>query len=131
MMRSLRRILCSSLLILCWIGGTGAAKRNYTHMRVLASGYCPCTTCCGHLSPGITKTGRSASKAGIATQDSVIPTGSRVDIPLDSYYNRGRWILADDVGGAIKGRRIDIRFKTHQEAKKFGKRWMVIRVWEK
>ncbi|MBD3408512.1 MAG: hypothetical protein GF411_20480 [Candidatus Lokiarchaeota archaeon] len=102
-------------------------------VQVVSTGYCPCSICCGKDADGKTCTGRDAYLEGVAVDPSIIALGSRIDIP---GYNRGSnsngsWILADDVGGAIKGHRIDVRFKTHGEAKKWGKKKIKIRVWTK
>jgi 3D (Asp-Asp-Asp) domain-containing protein len=91
----------------------------------VATGYCPCAICCG-TADGITSTGASAHRKGVATDPRHIPTGSRLDIP-----GIGSWLPADDIGGAIKGNRIDVRFATHAEARAFGKKRLEIRVWTK
>jgi len=99
-----------------------ASKR----IKVEATAYCPCKKCCGKFADGVTATGRDASKAGVAVDPKVIPLGSHIDIP-----GYGNWILADDVGGAIKGNRIDVRFSSHQDALNWGRREIIIRVWPK
>ncbi|NCA80244.1 MAG: hypothetical protein EOM76_08695 [Sphingobacteriia bacterium] len=104
-----------------------------TYLEVKATAYCPCKVCCGANADGITATGRDAFLAGVATDPEIIPLGSRVDIP---FYNRGAnkngsWILADDTGLAIKGKRVDVRFKTHKEAVEWGVKNIIIRIWEK
>lgn len=95
-------------------------------MTVIVTAYCACSICCGASADGKTATGRSAALKGVAVDPKLIPLGSRLDIP-----GYGNWQLADDVGGAIKGKHIDIRFKTHKEAKKWGTRKLKIRVWKK
>jgi len=102
-------------------------------LKVIATAYCPCPKCCGKFADGKTATGRDAKLPGVAVDPKIIKHGSRVDIP---NYNRGSngngsWILADDVGGAIKGNKIDVRFKTHGEARKWGKKTIKIRIWTK
>lgn len=76
--------------------------------------YDACTACCGK-SDGITKSGKVA-KAGrtIAVDPSVIPLGSIVEIDGVQY-------TAEDTGGNIKGKVIDIYFDTHAEALDYGK----------
>ena len=101
------------------------------HLFVKATAYCPCSRCCGKGSPGITKRGTDAWKPGVAVDRNVIPLGSHIDIP---GYKRGpnkngSWILCDDIGGAIEGNEIDVRFKTHREALKWGEKNIKIRVW--
>ena len=69
-----------------------------------------------------TATGRSARKPGLAVDPRVIPLGSRVYVP-------GHGILvADDTGGAIRGRRIDIRLMSRGECSRRGVKHMTVRV---
>ena len=76
--------------------------------------YCPCTKCCGKWANGITSTGVTAqANRTIAVDPSIIPYGTRVLIDGNEY-------VAEDCGGAIKGKRIDIYFDTHQEALQWG-----------
>ena len=56
----------------------------------------------------------------IAVDPRVIPLGTRVYIP-----NYGI-AVADDTGGAIVGKRIDIAFDTHREAMSFGRQTIEI-----
>lgn len=75
--------------------------------------YCPCYFCCGKTD-GITYTGSSAtSNHTVAVDPSVIALGSTLIINHQEY-------TAEDIGGAIKGNKIDIYFDTHQEALDFG-----------
>ena len=103
------------------------------YLEVRAHGYCPCRVCCGKNADGKTATGRSAWRAGIAVDPKVIPLGSYTDIPgYDRGPNdNGSWIKADDTGRLIKGRVIDVRFRTHAEALDWGTRKIRIRVWRK
>jgi 3D (Asp-Asp-Asp) domain-containing protein len=93
-------------------------------MDVVATAYCPCEYCTD--GDGKTSTNRNAWLPGVAVDPKVIPLGSRIDIP---YY--GGQILADDIGGRIKGKRIDVRFKTHTEAKIWGVKKIGIVIWKK
>jgi 3D (Asp-Asp-Asp) domain-containing protein len=76
--------------------------------------YCPCKFCCGPNAKGITFTGKPVRVGHIAVDPKVIPLHSRVSIEWLGEY------VAEDTGGAIKGKRIDIYFNTHQEALNFG-----------
>ena len=79
------------------------------------TGYCNCPICCGKWSGGPTFSGtKPTAGRTIATDPSVIPIGSKVIIDNHVY-------VAEDTGSAIKGKKIDIFFETHEEAKKFGK----------
>jgi 3D (Asp-Asp-Asp) domain-containing protein len=44
----------------------------------------------------------------IAVDPSVIPLGSRVYVPAYRHDGHGGWFLAQDTGGAINGRHIDV-----------------------
>jgi 3D (Asp-Asp-Asp) domain-containing protein len=80
--------------------------------------YCPCEKCCGKKTTdpdyGITAYGYTATADHtIAVDPTEIPIGSEVVINGQTY-------IAEDVGGAIKGKRIDVFFESHQEALEFG-----------
>lgn len=78
--------------------------------------YCSCTECCGK-SDGITKSGvKTQEGRTIAVDPDVIPLGSVVEIDGVEY-------IAEDIGGAIKGDRIDIYFDNHDRALDYGVRY--------
>lgn len=58
--------------------------------------------------------GNLLRKGLVAVDPSVIPLGTRLYIPGYGYA------VADDIGGAIKGHRIDLAFDSHREALNFG-----------
>lgn len=76
--------------------------------------YCNCKECCGIWSNGKTATG-TIPKQGrtIAVDEDVIPYGSTVIIGDDSY-------IAEDCGGSVIGKHIDIYFDSHADALEFG-----------
>jgi hypothetical protein len=45
-------------------------------------------------------------------------------------YDSGSIVPVLDRGGAIKGRRLDVLFPTHEAAKKWGARRLTVTVWE-
>ena len=82
--------------------------------------YCPCEKCCGAWADGITYTGTEATEGRtIAVDPDVIPLGSIVEINGVEY-------VAEDVGGAIKGDRIDLYFNSHQDALEWGVQYLDI-----
>lgn len=84
--------------------------------------YCPCAKCCGAWADGITFTGAVATPGRtIAVDPSVIPLGSTVII-------NGKEYVAEDIGGAIKGDRIDIFFATHDDALQFGVQYADVKI---
>lgn len=77
--------------------------------------YCACVKCCGKTD-GITASGKLA-KAGrtIAADTSILPFGTEI-------YIEGHKYVVEDRGGAIKGKRIDIYFDSHDEALEYGRK---------
>lgn len=63
---------------------------------------------------GLTASGLPVQPGMVAVDPDVIPLGSRVFINGVEY-------LAADIGGSIKGNKIDIAMETHQEADVFGR----------
>lgn len=104
-----------------------AGKKVPREITVTATAYCPgpCKKC---GTGGVTATGKNARKSmGVAVDPREIKMGRKITL-LTSRGGVKRTYVADDTGGAIKGRRIDIRVPTHAEAKKFGKQKMKIRI---
>lgn len=95
------------------------ARRAVLPMRVTS--YCPCSRCCGRFSDGLTASGLPVSHNGgrFAAGPPEIPFGTFVIVP---GYADGKPIPIIDRGGAIKGRRIDVFFPTHEEALRWGVR---------
>ncbi len=85
-----------------------------------ATAYCSCVKCCDKEPSdewyGITASGKRAKWGTIAVDRKVIKLGSKLRI--DGFPET--IFRAEDVGGAIKGNRIDVWFPSHQEALKFG-----------
>ncbi len=110
-------------------------------MYVTATAYCPGTAaagcplderghsaCTGKYNDGFTSMGvKAVAGTGAAYNPHLIAVDPRV-IPLSSkLYIRGYgFALAKDIGGAIKGNRIDILFATHEQALRFGRRRLKI-----
>ena len=79
----------------------------------LVTGYCPCIKCCGKTD-GITYYGVKATADHTIAAPKSYPFGTR--IVLD---NCGTFYV-EDVGGKIKGNRLDRFFNTHEEAIQWG-----------
>ena len=82
-------------------------------MLFVVTAYCPCRRCCGPHARGITASGTRADHRLVAGPPSM-PFGQVLEIP---GYGRVR---CEDRGGAIRGRRLDVLFQTHQEARAWG-----------
>ena len=82
--------------------------------------YCPCRLCCGPRACGITASGTKADHRLVAGPPE-IPFGTVVEVP---GYGRCK---VEDRGGAIRGKRLDVLFQTHAEARAWGVKWMRVR----
>ena len=85
-------------------------------ISVRASHYC--AGCGGKR----TATGRSARLPGLAVDPRMIPLGSRVYVPGHGV------LVADDTGGSIRGRRVDIRLASRGGCSRRGVKRMTVRV---
>jgi 3D (Asp-Asp-Asp) domain-containing protein len=93
--------------------------------KMLVTAYCPCTECCGPGAIGVTASGRPVSANGgrFVAADADIPFGAFLVIP---GYNDGKPVEVLDRGGAIKGDHLDVFFPTHEQAKRWGAKWLVV-----
>jgi 3D (Asp-Asp-Asp) domain-containing protein len=92
--------------------------------------YCACKLCCGPKAQGITASGKRVSYNGgkfVAADTDVLPFGTKIVVP---GYNRGRAVPVADRGGAIRGRKLDLYFPTHREAREWGRQWVEVKVIE-
>ena len=106
------------------------------------TGYCDCKKCCGwernwygrpiyaygslkgkRKKVGYTSTGVKAGKGTIAADPKRYRMGTTMHIKGYGYGT------VEDVGGAIKGNRIDLFFKSHKEALRWGRKKMMVTVW--
>lgn len=98
--------------------------------NVTVTYYDCCVKCCGK-SDGITYSGtKAAPHETCAVDPAVIPLGSAVTVDYgDGELHHYR---AEDIGGGVKGNRIDICVSTHEEALELGRRtatvyWMEVK----
>lgn len=76
--------------------------------------YCPCRQCSGGWGSGTSSGARAAEGRTIAVDPKKIKIGSRIYI--EGYGS----FIAEDVGGAIKGNRIDVFVNSHSNANALG-----------
>jgi 3D (Asp-Asp-Asp) domain-containing protein len=124
-------------ILVCWLSAFSAeptmGKRKYQpagRVKALVTAYCPCEKCCGKLANGSTSTGRDASKhSGVAADPKAIPYGSVVKLPGVGLRE------VDDTGGAMRQSwkngtyHLDLRFRSHDEALRWGRKWMVVEIY--
>ena len=104
-----------ALLIALLAAPSSAGPRSRT-LIVRATHYC--VSCGGRR----TASGRNARMRGLAVDPRVIPLGSRVYVPGHGV------LVADDTGGVIRGRRIDIRLSSRGGCARWGVKRMTVRV---
>ncbi len=105
------------LCVVLFACGAAARAGGGRVLKVRATHYC--ASCGGG---GRTATGRSARSAGLAVDPRVIPLGSRVYVPGYGV------LVADDTGGAIRGRRIDIRLTSRGACSRRGVKRLTVKV---
>lgn len=96
-----------------------------TEYKLVYMGNYTITHYCGEKCEGVCGTGNGQTATGtkaqagrtIAIDPTIIPYGTEVYI--DGYG----WRVAEDCGGAIKGKKIDMFVNTHSEAMKSGKKY--------
>jgi 3D (Asp-Asp-Asp) domain-containing protein len=111
-----------------WFNGRPVRPARKMWMTVTA--YSPDARSCGDSADGITSTLHHVTTNDhtlVAADPRLLPMGSMLTI---EGYDDGNIVPVLDVGGAIKGRRLDVLFPTHEQAKKFGVRRILVTVWE-
>jgi len=96
--------------------------RYVRRVRLQATAYCACFICTGRNPEdalfGVTASGRRVEHGIVAVDRTVFPLGTR-------FYVAGYGFAeAADVGGAIRGYMIDLFMYCHQEALRFGRRYV-------
>ena len=83
------------------------------------SAYCPREICCEDFADGTTASGHKIKPGDVfVAAPHKYPFGTEMMIP---GYADGKVVEVKDIGGAIKGNRLDVFFATHQEALEFGR----------
>ncbi len=103
------------------------SRGSYTYRKsynMIATAYEPSERSCGKYADGYTAIGIKAVPGVVAVDPKVIPLRTRL------YVEGYGPALAADVGGAIKGNRIDLFFNTVEEALKYGRRRVKVYVLE-
>ncbi|MDF1815569.1 MAG: 3D domain-containing protein [Verrucomicrobiales bacterium] len=128
-------------LLVCGCASRGAFSRT-EKISMEVTGYCKCQKCCGWernllMQPvyaygpmkgqrkkiGETASGKQAKPGHtIAADTSLLPFGTRLKVP---GYG---WGVVEDRGGAITGRRLDLFFKSHKDALKWGRQTLTVEV---
>ena len=122
------------------LGNRAPSNIERFERTMMVTGYCDCKVCTGWkrnwmLRPvfasgpnkrkkvGVTASGEKARRGTIAADTKYFPFGTQMYIP---GYGKGR---VEDVGSAIKGDHIDVFFKNHDDARRWGVRTLKVTVW--
>lgn len=146
-------IPCLLIILLVWAGCALPSSRR-GRIRVPTdsrpqqvvmetTGYCKCGSCCGWKrnwigrpvyaygpnrgqakQVGVTASGAQARPGTLAADGSRYPFGTVMRIP---GYGLG---VVEDRGGAITGNHIDLYFRSHREALEWGRKRVVVTLWE-
>lgn len=111
-----------------WFNGRPVRPARTIQMVVTA--YSPDERSCGDSADGITATLHSVSTNGtrlVASDPRLLPYGSLVTVP---GYDDNLIVPVLDTGGAIRGRRLDVLYATHEEALRWGIKNLAVTVWE-
>jgi 3D (Asp-Asp-Asp) domain-containing protein len=105
--------------------GFTTSRGEYTRGKVLdmkASAYDASPRTIGPKAAGRTKLGYRATYGHVAVDPRVIPLGSLV------YVEGYGMALASDIGGAIRGKRIDLCYASRSQAVRFGRRQVKVHI---
>ena len=117
---SYKRILLF-VLFFAWYNNANAE----TLWKITA--YCSCKICCGEHAKGITASGKRVEVGMVALN--WLPFGTKIKIEGMGIYaveDRGAKSLFGSKQNKIK--HIDVYFKSHQEAKRFGVKYLEVTI---
>ena len=131
----------AALLLLCAAAWAG----EWREIEATLTAYCPCPICCGVRAVGLTADGTDVRDRpyGIAADPKRLPYGTRLWIPPGLGYldhqrpsDEDRQFIVDDTGGIIRRRtratgriHLDLRFRHHGNAVRFGIKTATVWVW--
>ncbi len=108
----------------------GRPIRPVKAMWMIVTAYSPDERSCGDSADGYTATNHSVwtnAMRLVAADTRLLPFGSMLTVP---GYADGEVVPVLDRGGAIKGRRLDVLYPTHEIARKWGRQRLQVTVWE-
>lgn len=117
------------LVVLAMFLGSQCGEVEAKTVEMLVTAYCPCEICCGKSADGQTSLGDDAYICdGVAAAPKAIPYRTQLRIPGVGIKE------VDDTGGAMRKSwrkgvyHIDLRFPSHLEALKWGKKVLMVEV---
>tara|TARA_Y100000589_G_scaffold330198_1_gene379054 strand:- start:1212 stop:1829 length:618 start_codon:yes stop_codon:yes gene_type:complete len=108
----------------------GRPLRALKTIKMKVTAYSPDERSCGKWADGITASGYSVwTNAGklVAADTHLLPYGTLLTVP---GYNGSKPVPVLDIGGKIKGNRLDVLYPTHAIARRWGVQELAVTVWE-
>ncbi|MGP1345147.1 MAG: 3D domain-containing protein [Phycisphaerales bacterium] len=108
----------------------GRPLRRARTLWMTVTAYSPDHRSCGKFADGITASGMSVWTNGmqlVAADPRVLPRNTLITVP---GYAEGAVVPVLDVGGAIKGSRLDVLYPSHAVARRWGVQTLKVTVWE-
>lgn len=100
--------------------------KQWKTVAMNVSAYCPCVICCENFADGITASGHRIKPNDVfVAAPRKYPSGTEMII---EGYAGGKIVKVEDVGGAIKGNKLDLFFHTHAAALQFGRQQLDVLV---
>jgi 3D (Asp-Asp-Asp) domain-containing protein len=141
-------VLTAAILLLSIFTGTGYSKSagpillsttftqsdiddleqpsEWQTVQMKVTAYCPCSKCCGSSADGITASNhRIEAGDTFVAADRKYPFGTEMII---TGYDNSRQVKVLDRGGAITGDHIDVFFPTHEQALKWGVKYINVSI---
>lgn len=116
-MKTMKKLLIYTFVLLMTISPLqvkAASKHKVQYLgKFKLTAYCGCSKCSGKWGNGTASGTIAKENHTVAVDRKLIPLGTKLKINGTRY-------LAEDVGGGVKGKHIDIYFKNHKDALKFG-----------
>ena len=95
-------------------------------VRMRVTAYCACKKCCGKHANGRTATNHRIRRGdAFVAADKMYRFGTEMIIP---GYNNSKAVKVLDRGRVIKGNRLDVFIPSHRNARKWGVRYMDVKV---
>jgi len=102
-------------------------------VKMNTSAYCPCEICCEQWAGIPVSSGKRKTASGhtIHVGDKFVAAPSNypfgTEMAIEGYVG-GQVVKVEDVGGAIKGNKLDLYFDTHKEALQYGRKDVFVKV---
>lgn len=87
--------------------------------NILITAYCACRLCCGPTAPNLTAAGNKPAQGITVAASRQYPLGSSIYISIPGVMSNRKYKIQDRLHSKYDNR-VDIYFKDHQAAKKFG-----------